>query len=51
MTHNNTLTSVNEQDFMDNDPTLQYFTAIRHQEPEYESCECSSSRKLIKAVG
>jgi hypothetical protein len=36
MTHDNTLTSLNEQDNMDNDPTLQYFTAIRHQEPEYE---------------
>jgi len=36
MTNDNTLTSLNQQDNMDNHPTLQYFTAIRHQEPEYE---------------
>ncbi len=43
MTHDNTLTSVDEQDYSDNDPTLQYFTASRHQEPEYDHTKFSVS--------
>jgi hypothetical protein len=48
MTQDNTLTSIHEQDYMDNDPTLQYFTAIRHQEPEYEDLNFLSKVMRIR---
>ncbi len=50
MSHDNTLTSLNQQDSMETNPILQYFTANRHQEPEYEDTNsfksvCDSSKK------
>lgn len=36
MTHEKTLKTMNPSNLVDNDPILQYFTAIRQQEPEYE---------------
>ena len=42
MTHEK---KVSEQNLMNNHPTLQYFTSIRHQEPEYEHVKC-----LLKVI-
>lgn len=39
MAHDKSLTGVNQPDLINPDPTLQYFTAIRQQEPEYEHPE------------
>jgi len=34
MTHDRTLTALDEQECLDDNPILQYFTARRQQEPE-----------------
>ena len=39
MAHDKSLTRVNQSDLVNTDPILQYFTAIRQQEPEYEHPE------------
>jgi len=36
MTNDTTFTTLSEQQNMDDETTLRYFTGIRQQEPEYE---------------
>ncbi|CAF0732928.1 unnamed protein product [Rotaria sordida] len=49
MTHDNILMSSNQQDNLENDQTLQYFTAIRLQEPE-TSVAITAIRTLIDVI-
>ncbi|CAF0956147.1 unnamed protein product [Adineta steineri] len=49
MTHDNTSMSLSTQDNMNNDPTLQYFTAIRQQEPD-TSVAITAIRTLLDVI-
>ena len=50
MIDDNTITSLNEQNDMDNDPTLRYFTAIRQQEPEYADITPQNGMKSVVSL-